>query len=105
MKKSISILLFLIVSFCGYSQQDLKEKYKDYTPCIDCAEQWNKFNASTGNSINLFKTSSSPKQTNPVSREAKQQVGIIVKTVAGIFVSAIAISIYTKANKVAYGAQ
>lgn len=104
MKKSILTLVLLTISICVYSQQDLKEKYKDYKACTDCADQWNTYNASLGNSITLFKTSSSPR-SNQVGREAKRQFGTVVTTVVGIFISAIAISVYAKANKAAYGVQ
>ena len=104
MKKSILTLVLLVISICTYSQQDVKDKYKDYTACTDCADQWNKYNASLGNSINLFKTSSSSR-SNQIGREAKRQVGTVVTTVVGIFISAIALSVYAKANKAAYGVQ
>ena len=81
------------LSSLACAQQNNKEKYKDYRACSDCFDKWNNSSANNGTQpINLFRGT---------SREAKSQTAKVIKVIGGIFIAAITLSIYAKANKTA----
>jgi hypothetical protein len=91
--------LFLIIILFGLSslacaQQNNKEKYKDYRACSECFDKWsNSYANSNGTQpINLFKGA---------GIEAKSQTSKVIRVIGGIFITAITLSIYAKANRTA----
>jgi len=91
MKKLILIIILLSISSLAVAQQSNKEKYKDYKACTECFDKWGKSSGYDGVSKPFFNK----------GNEAKSQGKRIVTTVVGIFVAAISIVIYAKANKTA----
>lgn len=73
------------------AQQTNKEKYKDYKSCTECFDKFGKSSGyDSSNSQPLFNKSNA---TNQGKR--------IVSVIGGIFVSAISLVIYSKANQAA----
>lgn len=89
MKKLFLIIVLLSLSSISFSQEN-KEKYKDYKPCTECFDKWEK-SGPVKDYNNLY-----PKQS---ENRGGQQVRRVVGGVVAIVVSAITLVIYSKTNK------
>jgi len=94
MKKLIILFSLLFITSVSLAQ-DNKEKYKDYKPCTECFDKWQKSDTKTG--LESYGISSSSRKDN----YAKQQLRRTFGWIGGIFAAAITIAIINKTTNLA----
>lgn len=103
MKKSILIISMLIIVSMSFSQEDNKEKYKDYKACTECFDKWDKssyrsdYNNNSSNPMSGTNKAPRNRETGILAQELRRNIAMVF----GVFLTTVSAVIYIKSTKAA----